>query len=276
MTTLPTTQSATAATGASAARATRRFDWSLLLQRLLALAVILGLFQLLVLSGLLPSITPNVPEILTAIVTTLGAPMFWSALGQTLTAATTGWLISVVVGVVLGLLIGTIRPLDRSTSLVVEFGRAFPTIALMPVVMLLLGATTNMEITMVVLSAVWPVLVQAILGSRRLDPTIVDTTRIFRIPRTLWFRRVLLPAALPFIATGVRISASISILAAVGVEVLTQVPGLGRLITLAQEAQRWDLAFAYLFFAGLFGWGIASLLAWLEGRMLAWNRQSDD
>ena len=166
--------------------------------------------------------------------------------------------------------------LDRSTSLIVEFGRAFPTIALMPVVMLLLGATMDMEITMVVLAAVWPVLVQSILGSRRLDPDIVSTAKVFRIPRGLWFRRVLLPAALPFIATGVRISASIAILAAVGVEVLTQVPGLGRLITLAQEAERWDNAFAYLFFAGVFGWLVASLLGWAESRLLRWNRQSDD
>lgn len=257
-------------------RARRTVDWSLTVQRLIALAVILLIWQLAVMSGILPGIAPGIPEIFTSIITVVTSSNFWSALGHTLFAASVGWLISCVLGIVLGLLIGTIRPLDRSTSLIVEFGRAFPTIALMPVMMLLLGATTNMEITMVVLAAVWPVLVQAILGSRRLDPGIVDTAKIFRIPKGLWFRRVLLPAAMPFIATGVRISASISILAAVGVEVLTQVPGLGRLITLAQEAERWDNAFAYLFFAGLFGWSVAALLTWIEGRLLAWNRQSDD
>lgn len=271
-----TVQTQTATATGTVATGPSRLGWGLALQRLLALVVILALWQLATTTGLLPSITPGVPDVILAIGTTITSTTFWSAFGQTLLAATSGWLISCVVGVVLGLLIGTTTWLDRSTSLVVEFGRAFPTIALMPVVMLLLGATTNMEITMVVLAAVWPVLVQSILGSRRLDPSIVDTARIFRIPRGLWFRRVLLPAALPFIATGVRISASISILAAVGVEVLTQVPGIGRLITLAQEAQRWDWAFAYLFFAGLFGWGIATLLQYAEKRLLAWNRQSDD
>lgn len=260
----------------AAPAARRRFDWKLAGQRFAALLVILALWQLGVLVGFLPSMTPGVLDVLSAIGTTIVSATFWTALGKTVLAATTGWLISCVTGIVLGLLIGSLRWVDRSTSLVVEFGRAFPTIALMPVVMLLLGATTNMEITMVVLAAVWPVLVQSILGSRRLDPAVVDTVKIFRIPRGLWFRRVLLPAALPFIATGVRISASISILAAVGVEVLTQVPGIGRLITLAQEAQRWDLAFAYLFFAGLFGWGIATLLSAGEHKLLAWNRQTDD
>ncbi|MGO1543791.1 MAG: ABC transporter permease [Gulosibacter sp.] len=254
----------------------RRLDWKLLAQRILALIVIFALWELGVRTGIFPSMAPSVIDVITSIFTVLANPAFWSALINTLAASTTGWLIACASGIVLGLLIGTIRPLDRSTSLVVEFGRAFPTIALMPVVMLLLGATMTMEITMVVLAAVWPVLVQSILGSRRLDPNIVDTVKIFRIPKALWFTRVLLPSALPFIATGVRISASIAILAAVGVEVLTQVPGLGRLITLAQEAQRWDLAFAYLFYAGIFGWLIATLLNKGEGRLLAWNRRSDD
>lgn len=253
-----------------------RIDWTLILQRMIALAAILLVWQLAVMSGILPAIVPGVLEILTSIFTVVTMSNFWDGFGHTLFAASAGWVISCAIGVVLGLLIGTFRPLDRSTALIVEFGRAFPTIALMPVMMLLLGATTDMKITMVVLAAVWPVLVQSILGSRRLDPGIVATAKIFQIPRGLWFRRVLLPAAMPFIATGVRISASIAILATVGVEVLTQVPGLGRLITLAQEAERWDNAFAYLFFAGIFGWLVASLLGRAEERLLRWNRQSDD
>lgn len=247
-----------------------------MVQRVLALIVIFALWELGIWTKIFPSIAPSVFDVIVSIFTVLANPSFWSALSNTLIAATSGWLIACAMGIIFGLFIGTMRPLYRSTSLVVEFGRAFPTIALMPVVMLLLGATMTMEITMVVLAAVWPVLVQSILGSRRMDPNIVDTAKMFRIPRHLWFTRVLLPSALPFIATGVRISASISILAAVGVEVLTQVPGLGRLITLAQEAQRWDLAFAYLFYAGVFGWLIAALLSKGEKRLLAWNRRSDD
>lgn len=255
---------------------TKAIAWGLNLQRLIALIVLLGLWQLLISSGVLPSMAPNPVEVIVAIGDMIVSPRFWSALGQTLSASMTGWIISVVLGVVLGLTFGTIRLLDESTSFVVEFGRAFPTIALMPVMMLLFGATFRMEVIMVVLAAVWPVLVQSILGARRLDASVLDTSKIFRIPRGLWFRRVLLPSAMPFIATGVRISASIAILVAVGVEVLTQVPGLGRLITLAQEAARWDQAFAYLFFAGIFGWLVATLLGLAEKSLLKWNRLSDD
>ncbi|WP_345751339.1 ABC transporter permease [Microbacterium rhizophilus] len=254
----------------------RRAAWSLAGWRLIALIVILGLWQLGTAIGLGPSMVPSPVEVVGAIGQVLVAPMFWEGLGQTVLSALVGWFIATVIGVVLGLLFGSSRFVDASTSLIVDFGRAFPIMALMPVVILLLGQSLNMKVTMIVLGAVWPVLVQSILGSRRLDVGIADTVKIYRIPRVLWFRRVLLPSALPFIATGVRIAASISILTAVGVEVLTQVPGLGRLITLAQEAGRWDQTFAYLFFAGMFGWGVAAVLQYGEKHLLAWNRQSDD
>jgi NitT/TauT family transport system permease protein len=220
--------------------------------------------------------TPGVAALVSSIGAALTSATFWSALAQTMTAAVSGWLIAVVVGTVLGLLIGSVRALDRSTSILIDFGRSFPVLALMPVVIMLLGATAQMETVVVALSCLWPVLVQTIYGARRMESAVVDTVRIFQIPAVLRFRRVLLPSATPFIATGVRISASISILVAVGVEVLSQAPGIGRQITLAQQAQRWDSAFAYLFFAGLVGWSIASLLNFAEGRILKWNRQAND
>lgn len=248
----------------------------LYVQRVIALAVIFLLWELGIVVGVLPEITPSIYEIVISVGGAFVSSNFWFALGHTMYAASLGWIISCLVGVTFGLLIGTIRPLYLSSSLLVEFGRAFPTIALMPVVMLILGATLQMKVTLVVLAALWPILIQSIQGARRLDPGITAATKVFQIPRGLWFRRVLLPAAMPFVATGVRISASISILSAVGVEVLTQVPGLGRLITLAQEAGRWDNAFAYLFFAGVFGWMIAALLNKAEHKLLAWNRQADE
>lgn len=255
---------------------TKRLDAVLLVQRLLAIAALIGLWQLVILSGTMPSMAPDVPEIFQSIVEVLGLGVFWAAIAKTMTAALSGWLIAVAVGVTLGLLVGSVSYLDRSTSILIDFGRSFPVLALMPVVIMLLGSNTRMEIVVVSLSCLWPVLVQTIYGARRQEAAVVDTIRVFRIPKGLWFRRVLLPGALPFIATGVRISASIAILVAVGVEVLSQAPGIGREITLAQESQDWDLAFAYLFFAGLMGWGIALGLQALEARFLKWNRQVND
>jgi len=248
----------------------------LLLQRLGFVAALLLLWQIVIWSGFLPSMTPGVVEISTALWNAITSPSFWAAIGKTTLAALTGWGISIVLGVVLGLVIGSIPFLDRSTSMLVDFLRAFPVLALMPVVIMVLGATTQMEIVVVVLSAVWPILVQTIYGARRQEQAVVDMTRVFRIGTWLRFRKVLLPAALPFIATGIRISASISILVAIGVEALSLTEGIGRDITLAQQAQHWDRAFAYIIFAGIIGWTVATILQRLEKNLLKWNRQSSE
>lgn len=248
----------------------------LLVQRFAVIAVLLGIWQLVIASGLMPSMLPGVAEIVQSVFATTVSTDFWAALGRTLGAALTGWAVATIVGVSLGLLIGSIRAFDRSTAILIDFGRSFPVLALMPVVIMLLGATTLMQVVVVALSCVWPVLVQTIDGARRQEAAVADTVAVYRIPAILRFRRVLLPSALPFIATGVRISASISLLVAVGVEVISQVPGVGRGITLMQQAQQWDVAFAYLFFTGLVGWALAVLLQQAEGHILKWKRQKND
>ncbi|MFK0083121.1 ABC transporter permease [Glutamicibacter sp. NPDC090743] len=247
--------------------------WTL---RIVAIAALLGIWQLVIASGTMPSMLPGVEKIFSAIAEALGQAAFWGGLGKTLLAALTGWLIASVVGVVLGLVIGSVRFLDNSTSILIDFGRSFPVLALMPVVIMLLGSNTMMEIVVVALSCLWPVLIQTIYGARRQEAAVADTVAVFRIPPMLRFTKVLLPSALPLIATGVRISSAIAILVAVGVEVISQAPGIGRQITLMQQAQRWDLAFAYLFFAGLTGWAVALLLQQAENRLLKWKRQNDD
>jgi len=236
-------------------------------------ALLLGAWQLAYAAGALPEVAPDVAGIVAALAAVVSSGVFWTALGQTLLGAFAGWALAAVVGIVLGVAIGASGFLSRSTAVLVEFGRAFPMLALMPVVVLVVGVNSRMVILMVFLSCLWPILIQSIAGSRRQDQAVVDTVRVFRIAPFRRFRKVTLPAALPLISTGLRISASMSILVAVGVGVLSQSPGLGRQITMAQEASRWDVAFAYIIFAGLVGWGLNSAIAALEKNALTWNRQ---
>ncbi|UOQ59079.1 ABC transporter permease subunit [Leucobacter rhizosphaerae] len=245
----------------------------LILSRLLVLVVLAGTWQLLYWSGALPEVAPDIGQIVTALAAVLLSAAFWVAVGQTLFGAFSGWGIAAVVGVVLGVAIGTNGFLSRSVGVVVEFGRSFPMLALMPVIVLVIGVNARMEILMVFLSCLWPILIQAIAGSRRQDQAVADTVAVFRISPLRRFWRVTVPGALPLISTGLRIAASISILVAVGVGVLSQTPGLGRQITMAQEASRWDVAFAYIIFAGLVGWALNSAIAAVESRALKWNRQ---
>lgn len=244
-----------------------------ILMRLLTLVAILGIWQFAYASGGMPEVVPSVGQVAQALVAVVLSSAFWVAVGQTLFGALSGWGIAAVVGIVLGVAIGTSGFLSRSVEVIVEFGRSFPMLALMPIVVLVIGVNARMEITMVFLSCLWPVLIQSIAGSRRQDQAVADTVAVFRIAPWRRFWRVTVPGAMPLISTGLRISASISILVAVGVGVLSQTPGLGRQITMAQESQRWDLAFAYIIFAGLVGWALNSVIAAVEKNALKWNRQ---
>lgn len=248
----------------------------LYLRVFLAIVAMLVLWQVLFMLHLLPSMAPGVLDVITAVFTLLVSPIFWVSLWQSVSAAFIGWIIACVFAIVLGLLVGGNSFARKSTTVLLDFGRSFPTLALIPVVILLLGASQQMKIFMVVLACFWPVVIQAVQGAKRIDPLILDVAQTYRIPAALMFFRVRLPNALPFIATGVRISAAMAILVAVGVEVLSQTPGLGRQITLAQQSQSWDLAFANLFFAGLFGWAVTLLLSKAERRILRWNRLGDE
>lgn len=227
-------------------------------------------------AGLLPSMTPNALQVLAAIAQLLVSPTLWTSIGQTLLAALIGWTIAAVLGIVLGMAFGASRLLQRATAVMIDFGRSFPVLALLPVVILMLGATLQMKVFLVALACFWPIIIQAIAGSRRMDMTVRDTVRVHRIPFLLAYWRVRIPSALPFIATGVRIAATMAVLAAVAVEVLTETPGLGRQITITLQTQSWDLSFAYLFFTGVLGWGIVAVLQKIEDRLLRWNRRAHD
>lgn len=221
------------------------------------------------------AILPTPLSVLFAFIGLLGSGAFWLAVAQTLSAALSGLGLALLVGVPLGLVLGLVPPAERSTRFLLDLGRSFPVIALLPVLILVLGVTFRMEVTVVFLGVLWPILLQTIYGSRRLDPVVRDTTRSYRINLGLRFAKVLLPAAAPFTMTGVRVAASIAILLAIAVEILGRTPGMGLSLGNAQLDERPDISIAYLFAAGFLGLGLNSLLQLVEDRVLVWNARGD-
>tara|TARA_R110000751_G_scaffold234229_9_gene335881 strand:+ start:190386 stop:191168 length:783 start_codon:yes stop_codon:yes gene_type:complete len=196
---------------------------------------------------------------------------FWTAVRQTLTGALLGLSIAALIGIPLGLIIGTSPAIDRATSFLIDLFRSWPIIALMPVLVLLFGASFKMKVIMVVLAAIWPILIQSIYGSRRIEPIVDDMLRGYNIGGLLRFTNVGIPNALPYVVTGLRISATLSILVSIGVEVLVSVPGMGYEISTARVDGASAEVIAYVLASGvlglLFNHGFATLERWL----LAWH-----
>jgi ABC-type nitrate/sulfonate/bicarbonate transport system permease component len=214
---------------------------------------------------------PSVQSVAVALVRLVPTGEFWSAVGYTLRGAVAGLVAAAVVGIPLGLVTGTYAAAEQASRLLVDVLRSFPVIALLPVFLLVLGATPNMKATVVFLACLFPIFLQAQYGARGLEPTILDTARSYRIPHLLRFRKVILPAAVPSIMTGLRLAATTSVLVAIGVEILTTLHGIGFMVTQEQQAGNSAVAYAYIFVAGGLGYAINRISELLEKRLLRWR-----
>lgn len=220
-----------------------------------------------------PDVIPRLVDIGQAVITLMGRPELPWALWYTLRDALVGVAFASALAIPLGLLIGHSGKFEKSTRVVLDFGRAFPAIALVPIFILIFGTNHTTKIIMIAIACFFPIIVQTIYGARRLEATMKDTVESFRIPPALRFRRVVLPAAIPYVATGVRLSLSISILVAVAAEILTQVPGLGTQVSLSRTYNEVAVAFVYTILAGLMGVVLTGLWDAAERYLLAWHHR---
>ncbi|GAA1754628.1 ABC transporter permease [Aeromicrobium alkaliterrae] len=199
---------------------------------------------------------------------------YWNSILETLRGAAAGLLFAMVIGVPIGLLTGTYAALERCTRVLFDVLRTFPGIAMLPVFLLILGATFTMKAVVVFIACVFIIVLQAQYGARSVTPTIRETVRAYRIPKRLWFRRVVLPSSIPSIMTGLRLAAALSVLVAIGVEVLTTVPGIGFRVTEAQLGNDSSSAWAYILTAGVLGFLIVVMSELAESRLLRWRPSS--
>ncbi|MCX4977092.1 ABC transporter permease [Streptomyces sp. NBC_00620] len=237
-----------------------------------ALAAVLALWALIAAAGLVSSTAlPGPRAVAVAFWQLAGSGAFWQAVGETLRGAVTGLVVAVAVGIPVGLVTGVYAAAEESSRLLMEILRSFPVIALLPVFLLVLGSTPGMKATVVFIACVFPVLLQAQYGAQSVPPSIRETVHGYRIPRLLRFRRVILPGAAPSIMTGLRLAATTSVLVAIGVEVLTTLPGIGHMIMESQQAGASARAYACILTAGAIGHTITLLAQFAEHRLLRWR-----
>lgn len=222
--------------------------------------------------ALLPAtLVPNPWEVLVTLLQAVLTAEYWSAIGATLGGALVGLIAATIVGIPAGIITGRFARAELSTRFLFDFGRAFPAIALVAILVLMLGRGIEMKSLLVFIAVVFPIAIQTQHGVRRIDPTIVDTTRAFLIPQRLFIRRVLLPSAAPSILTGLRLAASVSVLVAISAEVLTNAPGLGERIGSAQVNGNAPIAFAYILTAGVLGYLINVGVGRVQTRVVQWR-----
>ena len=184
-----------------------------------------------------------------------------------------GFAIGVVLGVLLGVPIGLSPVLRRIAMPHIEYWRAMPPPALLPISVVLLRSIGNSQkVSFIAFFCLFPVLLNTIDAVRSIDPTLVDTARSFRVPRTERIRRLVLPAALPQIMAGMRNSLALAVIMMVLSEYFAATSGVGYVLLISKNTFQLGPMWAAILLIGLLGYLLNTLFLLVERRTLAWHR----
>ena len=182
-----------------------------------------------------------------------------------------GYLLSAALAVTLGVVLGYVGFLRSLFETVIELMRPMPSVAIIPVAILLLGLGDSMIVAVTVYASVWPILINTIDGVRHIEPTLIDTGRSFGLKRRQILRQIILPGAAPYIVTGLRIGLSIALILVTTAEMVAGSKGLGFFILDEERAMNSANMYAGIVLVALMGYGLNRLFLLVEARALRWR-----
>jgi ABC-type nitrate/sulfonate/bicarbonate transport system permease component len=237
--------------------------------RILTLLIFLTIWQVYAeFSGGL--LIPTVPKTAAALVELLGSSTLWSALYVSNQALVLGFLISVAVGVPVGVLLGRFPTAEKYTNVYLNILLVTPMAAIIPLLVMSVGFGLASRVILVTVFAIVMVIVNARAGVRQVDPSLIQMARSFGASEATIWRRILIPGALPAIMTGVRLGLGRAVTGMVIVELLMVSVALGRLILqyrgMFQAASLYAVIIVILAEALI----LISVVGWLEQRFTPW------
>lgn len=214
---------------------------------------------------------PPFSQMLGALGERVTQPEFWTALSQTLVTWAIGLGVALVAGVLAGMVIGSVPVLRAATASTIEFLRPIPSVALIPLVVLLYGTSRGATLILVIYAAFWQVLIQVLSGVQDVDPVARDTARSYRFRFLTEGWRLVWPTTLPYAMTGLRLAASVALILTITGELIVGTPGLGKLLFLASQSGAVASMYALVIVTGLLGVLVNLLARAIERRVLHWH-----
>ncbi|SEN85046.1 ABC transporter permease [Nonomuraea pusilla] len=181
-----------------------------------------------------------------------------------------GWAVSGVVGVVVGIWLGRSPMFFRFVDPLIQFGRALPPPALLPLFMALFSIGTRMQVATITFGIIWPVLFNAAEGARGVDPLHLETARVFRFSRARRFFTVILPSATPKIFAGLRLSLSLALILMV-ISELFSTDGIGSMLRDAQRSFDLRGVWGAVILLGTLGYLLNQVFLVVERKALTWH-----
>ena len=243
-----------------------------LAQGSLGLVLFLLLWELLPRTGIVSDAYLSPPSaVLASIWDLVEKGQLYKHIAASLQRSLWGLLLAISAGVLLGLVMGAVRPLERLLDPVLQLFRQTSAFALFPVFILFLGIGELSKVAIIFWASFWPVLLSTIGGVKQVDRLLINSALSMGATRRFIFLKVVLPAALPSIFTGVRLAGAYCITALVAAEMIGAHSGLGFLTLNSQETFQIPTMYAGIFLLAVLGLLLNYLLALLERRLLRWR-----
>ena len=182
-----------------------------------------------------------------------------------------GYVIGSALGVLVGLFMGSFRPIYNLLEPATEILRPIPSPAYVPIAILFLGIDDEMKVFMIAFSAFFPVLLNTYGGVRSVDPVQLQTANTFGVRGVKLLWQIVLPSAAPFIFTGLRVSLAVALIVMVIAEMVASSDGIGYFILAAQRGFQVKEMYAGVVTLALVGYGLNRLFLAIEGRLMRWH-----
>jgi ABC-type nitrate/sulfonate/bicarbonate transport system permease component len=181
------------------------------------------------------------------------------------------YLLSAAIGVALGIVLGYFRLVHELFETLIEFLRPMPSVAIIPVAILMLGIGDSMILAVTIYATIWPILINTIDGVRHIEQVLIQTGRTFGLSRRRILWQVILPAASPYIVTGLRIGLSIALILVTTAEMIAGSKGLGFFILDEERSMNSGNMYAGIIVVAALGYALNRLFLAVEARALKWR-----
>ena len=184
-------------------------------------------------------------------------------------------IISVVVGVLLGVVMGRFSMVEWATDIYINALYSMPMVAMVPLIVLWFGFKVPAKVIIVFLFMVFPVLLNTYQGVKDVDRNLQEVARSFcSTERQLWYH-LIIPSAIPFIIVGVRLAIGRGLVGMIVAEFYTSITGLGYMIVRYANALETDKLFVPIVVVMVLGIGLMSFAKWVEGRIAPWRNSEE-
>jgi NitT/TauT family transport system permease protein len=193
------------------------------------------------------------------------------AIAQSSQALVAGFLLAVVLGTLIGLAMGRYRTVDYLLDVQVNALYSTPTVVLVPLIILWFGLDVESKIVVIFLSVVFPMIVNTYAGVRNVGRNLIQIVQAEGATELQIFTKIIVPAAIPFIMTGIRLAVGRAVVGMVVAEFFTAINGLGGVIIAYSNAFATAKVFVAIAVLVILGVGLTEAARWLEHRVAPWK-----